>query len=68
MFISAVLVYLNALKAEFVFDDIVAVVQNRDVDASATPLKNVFLNNYWGDPMNSISARHVVRIDGDGAC
>ena len=42
------LVYLNSHDGGMVFDDLVAIRDNPDVDASKTTLKDVFANNFWG--------------------
>ncbi|KAL2719563.1 protein O-mannosyl-transferase Tmtc3-like isoform X1 [Vespula squamosa] len=44
-------VYLNSLNCGFVFDDISAIKDNRDLRPH-TPLKNVFYNDFWGTPMH----------------
>lgn len=49
--ISAFAVYLNSLNCGFVFDDISAIKDNRDLRPH-TPLKNVFCNDFWGTPMH----------------
>ncbi|XP_058789494.1 protein O-mannosyl-transferase Tmtc3-like [Phymastichus coffea] len=48
---AAFLVYLNSLSCGFVFDDISAIKDNRDLRPH-TPLKNVFFNDFWGTPMH----------------
>lgn len=49
--IAAFIVYANSLNCGFVFDDISAIKDNRDLRPH-TPLKNVFLNDFWGTPMH----------------
>lgn len=51
--ISAFAVYLNSLNCGFVFDDISAIKDNRDLRPH-TPLKNVFYNDFWGTPMHKV--------------
>ncbi|XP_014213577.1 transmembrane and TPR repeat-containing protein CG4050-like [Copidosoma floridanum] len=48
---AAFAVYLNSLGCGFVFDDISAIKDNRDLRPH-TPLKNVFFNDFWGTPMH----------------
>ncbi|XP_043487059.1 protein O-mannosyl-transferase Tmtc3-like isoform X1 [Polistes fuscatus] len=48
---TAFAVYLNSLSCDFVFDDISAIKDNRDLRPH-TPLKNVFYNDFWGTPMH----------------
>lgn len=43
--------YLRALDCGFVFDDISAIVDNKDLRPK-TPWKNLFLNDFWGTPMS----------------
>lgn len=42
--------YWNSAQCELVFDDISAVRDNKDL-RSYTPLRNIFLNDFWGTPM-----------------
>ena len=42
--------YYNSTKCGFVFDDISAVRDNKDV-RQKTPIKNLLLNDFWGTPM-----------------
>ncbi|XP_050093554.1 protein O-mannosyl-transferase Tmtc3 [Anopheles aquasalis] len=46
-----VLCYHNALNCGFVFDDISAIKENRDLRPHSS-IKNVFLNDFWGTPMH----------------
>lgn len=45
--------YLRALDCGFVFDDISAIVDNKDLRPK-TPLFNLFLNDFWGTPMSMV--------------
>ncbi|XP_037538509.1 protein O-mannosyl-transferase TMTC3 [Nematolebias whitei] len=42
--------YWNCLSCGFVFDDVSAILDNKDLRPS-TPLRNMFLNDFWGTPM-----------------
>ncbi|KAM6937583.1 protein O-mannosyl-transferase TMTC3 [Xenentodon cancila] len=42
--------YWNSLSCGFVFDDVSAILDNKDLRPS-TPLFNLFLNDFWGTPM-----------------
>ncbi|KAK0135687.1 Transmembrane and TPR repeat-containing protein 3 [Merluccius polli] len=42
--------YWNTLSCGFVFDDVSAILDNKDL-RPATPLHNLFLNDFWGTPM-----------------
>lgn len=44
-------VYLNALICGFVFDDVSAIRDNKDLRGE-TPLYRLFLNDFWGTPMH----------------
>ncbi|GIX70057.1 protein O-mannosyl-transferase TMTC3, partial [Caerostris darwini] len=43
--------YYNALHCGFVFDDISAIRDNKDLRPS-TPLSNIFFNDFWGTPIH----------------
>lgn len=43
--------YWNSLFCGFVFDDVSAILDNKDL-RSTTPVKNLFLNDFWGTPMS----------------
>ncbi|XP_048015310.1 protein O-mannosyl-transferase TMTC3 [Megalobrama amblycephala] len=43
--------YWNSLFCGFVFDDVSAILDNKDLRPT-TPLKNLFLNDFWGTPMS----------------
>ncbi|XP_048404960.1 protein O-mannosyl-transferase TMTC3 isoform X2 [Stegostoma tigrinum] len=43
--------YWNSTNCGFVFDDVSAILDNKDLHPS-TPLKNLFHNDFWGTPMN----------------
>ncbi|XP_061825330.2 protein O-mannosyl-transferase TMTC3 [Nerophis lumbriciformis] len=42
--------YWNSLSCGFVFDDVSAILDNKDLRPS-TPVRNLFLNDFWGTPM-----------------
>ena len=48
-----VLCYHNAMKCGFVFDDVSAIKDNKDLRPT-TPLKNLFWNDFWGTPMAKV--------------
>lgn len=52
--LTAFAVYFNSFGCGFVFDDISAIKDNRDLRPH-TPLKNVFFNDFWGTPMHKVS-------------
>lgn len=49
--LACVLVYHNCLYCGFVFDDISAIKENRDLRPQ-TPISNIFLNDFWGTPIH----------------
>lgn len=53
VYFIAVCVYWNSLSCDFVFDDISAVKENRDLRPH-TPITNLFLHNFWGTPMQKV--------------
>lgn len=50
---AAFAIYSNSLGCGFVFDDISAIKDNRDLRPH-TPLRNVFYNDFWGTPMYKV--------------
>uniref|UniRef100_A0A8C4T142 Protein O-mannosyl-transferase TMTC3-like n=1 Tax=Erpetoichthys calabaricus TaxID=27687 RepID=A0A8C4T142_ERPCA len=46
-----VVCYWNSLFCGFVFDDVSAILDNKDLRPS-TPFKNLFFNDFWGTPMS----------------
>ncbi|CAG4951352.1 unnamed protein product [Parnassius apollo] len=49
--LACILVYHNSLYCGFVFDDISAIKENRDLRPQ-TPISNIFLNDFWGTPIH----------------
>ncbi|GAA6081694.1 protein O-mannosyl-transferase TMTC3 isoform X1 [Tachysurus ichikawai] len=43
--------YWNSLLCGFVFDDVSAILDNKDLRPS-TPIQNLFHNDFWGTPMS----------------
>ncbi|XP_046810295.1 protein O-mannosyl-transferase Tmtc3 [Lucilia cuprina] len=50
IFCLCLLSYYNSTQCGLVFDDISAIRDNKDLRPT-TPLKNIFLNDFWGTPM-----------------
>ena len=46
--------YFNALDCGFVFDDVSAVVENKDL-RPRNPVSRLFWNDFWGTPMHYVS-------------
>jgi len=58
--------YWNSLFCGFVFDDVSAILDNKDLHPS-TPLKNLFQNDFWGTPMSEVNClRNTLRHLGNG--
>ncbi|XP_050443684.1 protein O-mannosyl-transferase Tmtc3 [Adelges cooleyi] len=51
IFVTCVACYYNSLNCDFVFDDISAIKDNRDLKPQ-TPIWNIFYNDFWGTPMH----------------
>ncbi|PSN43004.1 Transmembrane and TPR repeat-containing protein [Blattella germanica] len=51
IFITCMVCYYNSLQCGFVFDDISAIKDNRDLRPHM-PLKNIFFNDFWGTPIH----------------
>lgn len=51
--LTCVMCYYNSINCGFVFDDISAIKENRDLRPH-TPIKNIFLNDFWGTPMQKV--------------
>ncbi|OQR70395.1 transmembrane and TPR repeat-containing protein 3-like [Tropilaelaps mercedesae] len=49
--LASLIVYGNSTRCGFVFDDLSAIVSNRDVHGSTTLLQ-LLTNDYWGTPMH----------------
>lgn len=50
---TSLLCYYNSIKCDFVFDDISAIKDNKDIRPHTT-LKQIFLNDFWGTPMQKV--------------
>lgn len=51
--LACILCYYNSINCGFVFDDISAIKENRDLRPHS-PVKNVFVNDFWGTPMHKV--------------
>jgi len=49
--------YWNSVACGFVFDDVSAILDNKDLRPS-TPLRSLFLNDFWGTPMSEVTRVH----------
>jgi len=52
--IACSLCYYNSLNCGFVFDDVSAVKDNRDLRPH-TPISNLFFNDFWGTSMQKVN-------------
>ena len=50
LFLVCIFVFWNSLYCDFVFDDITAIKDNKDLRPHI-PMKNLFYNDFWGTPM-----------------
>ena len=50
--------YWNSLFCGFVFDDVSAILDNKDLHPT-TPLKTLFQNDFWGTPMSEVSMYYL---------
>lgn len=50
---ACVVCYYNSMNCGFVFDDISAIKDNRDLRPH-TSVKNLFFNDFWGTPMHKV--------------
>lgn len=57
----SILCYYNSLNCSFVFDDISAIKENRDLRPHS-PLKNIFFNDFWGTPMHKVREEALYRM------
>ena len=51
LFLLCTVLYWNALPCDFVFDDVTAILDNRDLRPHV-PIRNLFANDFWGTPMS----------------
>lgn len=56
----ALLCFINSYDGEFVFDDSEAIVNNKDL-RPATPLNNIWRNDFWGSNLSSNSSHKSYR-------
>lgn len=56
IFLTCLLCYYNSYYCGFVFDDISAIKENRDLRPH-TPISNIFFNDFWGTPMHKVRCR-----------
>ena len=50
LFLVCIFIFWNSLYCDFVFDDITAIKENKDLRPHI-PMKNLFYNDFWGTPM-----------------
>ncbi|KZS15845.1 Smile protein [Daphnia magna] len=54
--VVATATYWNALQCGFVFDDISAIKDNKDLRPH-TPVANLFYNDFWGTLMTKVGSK-----------
>lgn len=57
--LTVTLAYYNSLNCGFVFDDVSAIRDNRDLRPH-TPIKNLFFNDFWGTSMHKVSTNYYL--------
>lgn len=57
--------YWNSLSCGFVFDDVSAILDNKDLRPT-TPIRNLFLNDFWGTPMAEVKQALSHQYDFEG--
>ncbi|KAM8858350.1 protein O-mannosyl-transferase TMTC4 isoform 1-T1 [Synchiropus picturatus] len=58
--VVALVCFINSYDGEFVFDDSEAIVNNKDL-RPATPLANIWSNDFWGSNLSSNSSHKSYR-------
>uniref|UniRef100_A0A3Q2EJY5 dolichyl-phosphate-mannose--protein mannosyltransferase n=1 Tax=Cyprinodon variegatus TaxID=28743 RepID=A0A3Q2EJY5_CYPVA len=58
--VVALLCFINSYDGEFVFDDSEAIINNKDLKP-ATPLSNIWRNDFWGTNLSSNSSHKSYR-------
>ena len=53
--------YHNALDCRFVFDDLSAIVENKDLKPRV-PVLNLFWNDFWGTPMHMVCTCNYLQV------
>ena len=53
--------YYSSLHCGFVFDDVSAIKDNKDLLPN-TPLTNLLWNDFWGTPMHKVSTLHLNKV------
>lgn len=59
--LTCLVCYYNSYYCGFVFDDISAIKENRDLRPH-TPLSNIFFNDFWGTPMHKVRTPDVIEF------
>ena len=57
----ALLCYVNSCWGDFVFDDSEAIINNKDVDPSASSVSDVFAHDFWGSNISSKTSHKSYR-------
>ena len=66
VFMLSILTFHSSYKGDFVFDDLEAVINNRDVYSGAvsgdsTPVHNLFFHDFWGTNLTSKTSHKSYR-------
>ena len=53
--------YINSLNGGLVHDDVLAIVNNKDVHVNVTDVTSVVYNDFWGKPMSDVTSHKSYR-------
>ena len=53
--------YINSLTGGLVHDDVLAIVNNKDVHVNVTDVTNLVYNDFWGKPMSDVTSHKSYR-------
>ena len=62
LFIVCMAVYWPALHNQFVFDDLPAIVHNRQVTSGYSRWAQLFATDYWGNPIHQVKSSFLLII------
>lgn len=62
IFITCLLCYHNSIKCDFVFDDISAIKDNKDLRPE-TDVKQIFFNDFWGTSMQKVVGYFFINLN-----
>lgn len=57
--VVAAAVYLTSIPGDMVYDDVIAVKENRDIRPHS-PILNIFRNDFWGTPIHKVGSNELL--------